>query len=143
MKLKPEQANLASGTVTTRSILAYVARHHLPPDALRADGRLTVLVDNHRIHIHPGLEGRLILEARILSLPLERGERERILDSALRLSCGRLRADLAGLAVDPAAESLWLQRALQIERSSMDLDLALAEFVTELESWLSVARTWS
>lgn len=143
MRFKPEKVNPASGAATTRSLLAYVARHHLPPDALRADGRLTVLVDNHRIHVHPGLEGRLVLEARILSLPIERGERERILDSALRLSCGRLRADPSGLAVDAAADSLWLQRALQNDRLGMDLDMALAEFITELENWHSVARTWA
>lgn len=127
-----------------RAIESYMSRHRLSANALRADGRLTLLIDEqYRVHMHPALAGRVVLEARIVTLPLDRAERERVLERALRLACVRLQKHADGIFVDRYAEALWLQQMVAPTDEDDDIDLQLADFVNALARWIEAIRVQS
>jgi len=126
-----------------KTIESYMSRHRLPASALRDDGRLTLLIDEkYRVHMHPALAGRVVFEARIVTLPMERVERDRALEHALRLACTRLQHHADGIVVDRHVEALWLQQTVTPTEEDDDIDEALADFVNGLARWIEATKVY-
>jgi Tir chaperone protein (CesT) family len=130
-------------TIVSKTIDTYMSRHRLPASALREDGRLTLLIDDkYRVHLYPGLEGSVVLVARIASLPLEREERDRMVDRALRLAGTRLQQFVEGISTDRHAEALWLQQTVPLGADAA-VDSLVADFVNALALWIAAMRRQS
>lgn len=121
-------------------ISAYANRHGLGPSA-RADGRLTVVIDDtYRVHLQAAPEGWLALTARLCALPVEGAARDALLREAGKLAAGMLSRHAAGCVVDPKGGALWLQQTLRPDSSDLALDEALGAFANSLSFWTGALR---
>ncbi|WZB74539.1 hypothetical protein WJ972_28840 [Achromobacter insuavis] len=87
-------------------ISAYAARHCLPPST-RADGRLTVVVDQtYRVHLQPARDGWLAMSARLCALPASDVDRDRLVTEIGKLAAGMLARHAAACVVDPQGRAV-------------------------------------
>lgn len=112
----------------------YVTRHGISvPEPFR--GRVTVVVDDqYRVHMQATPKGRLMLLARLASLPPAGASRDDWLTQVGKLAVGALSAYPAACAVDPRGMALWLQQALT-QSDGLSLDEAMGQFVNALSFW--------
>lgn len=121
-------------------ISAYAARHGLPPSS-RADGRLTMVVDQtYRVHLQPARDGWLALSARLCTLPTGVLDRDRLVTEIGKLAAGMLARHAATCVVDPQDRALWLQQSLQPGSGELALDEALGAFANALSFWAGAMR---
>ena len=118
----------------------YVARHGIP-EALRADGRATLVIDDkYRVHLLAARNGWLVLNARLCSLPVPGPAREEFLATLARQATGMLSGHASGCAIDPAEEALWLQQMLRPDTTDIEVDEALGQFANALSFWTAAVR---
>lgn len=118
----------------------YVARHGIP-DAVRADGRATVVIDDrYRVHLLAARNGWLALSARLCGLPAAGLQRENFLAGLARQATGMLSGHASGCAIDPAEEALWLQQMLRPDTTDIEVDEALGQFANALSFWTGAVR---
>ncbi|MGE8658765.1 MAG: CesT family type III secretion system chaperone [Achromobacter sp.] len=121
-------------------LAAYAARHGLPPST-RADGRLTVVVDQtYRVHLQPARDGWLAMSARLCTLPANDTDRDRLVTELGKLAAGMLARHAATCVVDPQNRALWLQQSLQPGSSELALDEAMGAFTNALSFWAGAVR---
>ncbi|CAB3666639.1 MAG: CesT family type III secretion system chaperone [Achromobacter pulmonis] len=121
-------------------ISAYAARHGLPPST-RADGRLTVVIDQaYRVHLQPARDGWLALSARLCPLPAGQAERDALVIELGKLAAGMLSRHAACCVVDPQDRALWLQQTLQPASGDLALDEAVGAFANALSFWAGAVR---
>ncbi|MFD4840255.1 CesT family type III secretion system chaperone [Achromobacter sp. NPDC058515] len=121
-------------------ISAYASRHGLPLPA-RADGRLTVVVDDtFRIHLHPAPHGWLAMTSRLCGLPEQSAARDELVREIGRLAAGMLSRHAAACVVDPQGRTLWLQQTLSPDSSPLALDEAIGAFANALSFWAGAVR---
>lgn len=121
----------------------------------RADGRFSLSHDGgRRVDVHALADGRLVLEAHLVSLPEPGLDRATLLDRALRFSTARMleRHDVLCLSLD--AGSLVLQCEIPARAGAAAVEQALEGFLNAVDVWwvavgsgveLSMARdgVWS
>ncbi|MDQ8034822.1 MAG: CesT family type III secretion system chaperone [Bordetella sp.] len=130
-------------TATHPLIQRYVQRHQLP-DAVRADGRATLLIDERfRVHLTPAPQGWLALNARLLGLPAAGRERDDLLGEVGQFAAGMLAGHASTLVVDPAEEAIGLQQMIRPDASDLDVDEAVGQFANALSFWQAVARRYA
>ncbi len=121
-------------------ISAYAARHGLEPSH-RADGRVTVVVDDtYRVHLQPGRDGWLAMSARLCALPAKNAGRDELVQEIGRLAAGMLVRHAAACVVDPQGRALWLQQSLRPGSSELALDEAMGAFANALSFWAGAVR---
>lgn len=121
-------------------IAAYAARHGLAPST-RADGRITVVIDDtYRVHLQPGRDGWLAMTARLCTLPAGDADRDRLVTEIGKLAAGMLARHAAACVVDPQGRALWLQQSLQPGSGELALDEAMGAFANALSFWAGAAR---
>lgn len=102
----------------------------------RADGRFSLSHDGgRRLDIHALPDGRLVLEAHLVSLPEPGRDRSALLERALRFStrCMLERHDVLCLSLD--AGSLVLQCEVPARAGAAAVEQALEGFLNAAEAW--------
>jgi len=121
-------------------ISGYAARHGIP-QALRADGRVTLIIDGkYRVHLAPSRNGWVAIIARLCALPPEGVGRERFLTEIGKQAAGMLSKQASACVVDPAGESLCLQQMVRPDSSEIEMDEAVGQFANALSFWTGAAR---
>lgn len=100
------------------------------------DGRIACDVDDrYRLYLYPMPEGRLLVEARVIDLPLEGDARERLVFEALHNATGRIRDQRERLVADAAGTMLSLQLEIPTDEGVEALNDALGDFLNHLAAW--------
>ncbi len=121
-------------------ISTYAARHGLAPST-RADGRVTVVIDDrYRVHLLAGRDGWLVLSARLCALPARQAGRDELMQEIGKLAAGMLARHAAACVVDPQERALWLQQSLRPDSSELALDEAMGAFANALSFWAGAVR---
>ena len=107
---------------------------HLTPRA--RDGRIAFNVDGaYRIYVYPAPDSTLMLESRILDLPMDANTRERMVFDSLTLATARMRNHSSRLTVDEQQTMLLLQTELRSDEGMQTLTDTLTDFVNCLAEW--------
>ena len=102
-------------------------------------GHLTLVVDReYRIHLSDAPNRKVSIESRICDLPIERHERERLVERAMHISVGRMRMDSAILAVDEVEAALLLQVEAPADGDERGLTEVIGRFIDSLSFWRKV-----
>lgn len=126
------------------ALAAYAAQHRIAaPSPPRADGRLTVRIDNRwRVHMAGKMEGRspgpIVLSARLLDLSESSRPPSTTDDLLVRLAtlaAGRLKGHASSLGLDSASQALLLMEVLPASSDLQALQTGLAGFVNALAFW--------
>ncbi|MFC4297794.1 CesT family type III secretion system chaperone [Castellaniella hirudinis] len=118
----------------------YAARHGIL-DAVRSDGRLTVLIDDkYRVHLQGARNGWLVINARLCTLPPDGLGRERFLAEIGRQAAGMLSSQASACVVDPDEDALWLQQMVRPDTDAVGVDEAVGGFANALSFWTGTAR---
>jgi len=121
-------------------ISRYAARHGIP-DAVRADGRATLMIDGkYRVHLAPARNGWVAINARLCALPPRGLARERFLTEIGKQAAGMLSRQASACVVDPAGESLCLQHMVRPDSGEIGMDEAVGQFANALSFWIGAAR---
>lgn len=121
----------------------FVRRRGLSIDTLRHKGRLTLTVDGqYRVHLRPDCDGRLVLNARIVTLPgrSDSVESEQWLARKMNAAAGLLREFTSTLCTEPRHGDLLLQQSLPAGLSGEQLEGEVAEFVNALQFWTKTGQ---
>lgn len=121
-----------------------MARRNIPASALRSNGQLALTVDGkHRIRLRPAPDGRLALQAKVMTLP--EGEHDRIVENAIRqlmqMGSGMLRDYAATLCFERRGQDIQLQQVVAADVSGEQLDAELAEFINALDFWVRIGKS--
>ena len=100
-----------------------------------AQGKLTVTFDQVRVHLSELPNLRIVAQARIVDLPLNERDRERLVERALRTATGRMRDSGVALTAHPQASALWLQTQVPDNADTAALSQAVENLVNEVEFW--------
>jgi hypothetical protein len=121
-------------------ISRYVARHGIP-EAVRSDGRATLVIDDkYRVHLAGSRNGWVAVSARLCDLPPAGLARERFLAELGRQAAGMLSKQASACVVDPAEEALWLQQMVRPDSAEIEMDEAVGQFANALSFWAGAAR---
>ena len=128
-------------TLASHPLIAdYAARHRIL-DGVRADGRLTVVIDDkYRVHLHRAANGWLAISARLSTLPPPGLARERFMADIGRQAAGMLSRHASACVVDPAEDALWLQQMVRPDTDATGVDEAVGDFANALSFWAIAAR---
>jgi hypothetical protein len=94
-----------------------------------------IVVDNVRVSLAELPSGLLVIESKVMVLPLAERERDALVERAARLALGRLRFSRARLVADADASGLWLQVVLPGMASDEQISEAVEDLVNEVERW--------
>lgn len=121
-------------------LLRYLVRAGIGEQAIRADGRATILIDDrYRVHLQPSAGGWLTLLSRVAPLPVPGMARDEMLLEMGRLATGMLSAHASGCVIDEREESIWLQQSIRPDSSDVDVDEAIGQFANALSFWTRAA----
>lgn len=130
-----------TATAPCAAIGAFMTRQNLPAGALRADGRLTLVLDGiYRIHLQPVSHERVAITSPLLSLSgvWHGAGLERVLEALAQKATGMLRLYASGLCLDERRQTLLLQQFVPAAASAAAVEEALAEFTNALAFWRPV-----
>ena len=120
----------------------YAARHGISSTG-RADGRLTIIVDDkYRIHLQPAPDGGVILLCRLCDLPAPGIARDEWLREVGKIAVGVLSKQAAACVVDPRDHALWLQQ-VHAAAATPSLDEVIGSFANALSFWKGALRQWA
>ncbi|MEK0416857.1 MAG: hypothetical protein RI949_863 [Pseudomonadota bacterium] len=97
--------------------------------------QLSVTVDRVRVHLLELPSKGILIESRIMDLPLNPLDRDRMVRRAMGFSVGRLRDSSAALVADAQASCLMLQRQLIDPSSARQVGTAIEQLVNEVDLW--------
>lgn len=124
-------------------VRAFVASHRIPGDALRADGRVVLTIDERwRVHLLGAPHQRVALQSDLLALP-EQPERHtnELLARLGRLAAGLLQRHASTLCIDAHRNCLVLQQSVPASCELAALEDALADFSNALAFWSRQCRS--
>lgn len=98
-------------------------------------GAQAIVVDNVRVSLAELPSGMLVIESKMMALPLSERERDTLVERAGQLALGRLRYSVARLVADADASSLWLQAVLPGMASDEQISQTVEDLVNEVERW--------
>lgn len=107
-------------------------------DALRADARLTLVIDgSYRVHLQPVSHERVAITAQLLSLAgvWQDAALERVLEPLAQKAAGMLQRYASGLCLDERRQALLLQQFVPAAADAAAVQDALAEFTNALAFW--------
>ena len=122
----------------------FMARRNIPPQAIRPDGRLTLVIDGKlRIHLSPDSSGRLTLSANVMPLPGEQDDSatSQLVERLMDRGTGLLRDYASSLCIDPHAGMLQLRQSLGQDLTGIELDAEIGEFTNALNFWVRTGNS--
>lgn len=123
------------------AIGAFMASQGLSGEALRADGRLTLVIDGiYRIHLQQVAHERVAITSPLLSLTgvWHQAGLDRVLEPLAQKAAGMLRQYASGLCLDERRQALLLQQFVPATADAAAVEEALAEFTNALAFWRPV-----
>ena len=93
------------------------------------------MVDSVRVCLGELPSGALIVESKVIVLPLAERERDALVEKATRLAWARMCHSRARLVSDAGSTSMWLQIVLPGTASDEQLSLSIEDLVNEVERW--------
>lgn len=103
--------------------------------------RLSMTVDDrYQVQLQERADGRVLVRARLRSLPEAGPARDDVLRQCGLLACGRMARSAVACAVDTGERGLWLQQLCEAH-SAQELDEHVGSFVNELAFWVSAVKT--
>lgn len=108
------------------------------PAAKPRGGRLAVSFDDVRVSLSELADGRLLAQARIVDLPMERGPRELLLQRAMQCALARMAHSPTTLMADPDEAALWLQSCVEPSATDMDITEVVERLINDIQAWREV-----
>lgn len=116
------------------ALAEYLAAHAVEPDP-RSDGSLLLVFDiNTRVICHTALQGDLVLEHELCTLPLEPREQERLLQQLGEGMAARLPWQLATLVLTEE-DTVALQQRVSARCDRNELEAGLMKFMEAVGHW--------
>ncbi len=119
----------------------FLERQQLPPQKERMDGAVVVTLDGHyRVYCRPAPHGDLVLESRLLDLPLRPGDADELIQRCLFASWVRMteHAEVPVLSEDES--QILIQRRVPADASIEEFEAALEAFTNSLADWRRIFR---
>ena len=97
--------------------------------------RFAVSVDSVRVHLVEISAGRVLVEARVLDMPLPEREKSELLERMMKAATARMRLTGITLSVDANEAAFWLQSSVQADADIEYVSQAVAQLTQEVELW--------
>src|SRR5258706_10194053 len=123
-------------------VRAFVQRHRIPAESVRADGRVVLTIDQrYRVHLMAAPNNRVALQSELLALPEHADSRtdDHLLGLA-KTAAGLLQRHASTLCIDKKRQALVLQQTLAAGADLAALQDALADFTNALAFWSRICR---
>lgn len=119
----------------------FLERQQLVPPTERMDGAVVVTLDGrYRVYCRPAPHGDLVLESRLLELPLRPGDADELIQRCLFASWARM-AEYTEVPVLSEDESqILIQRRVPADASIEEFEAALEAFTNSLADWRRIFR---
>ena len=118
------------------AMVEYMQAGGMGEDKLRSGGELPLVFDEHlRVRLVPLPDGAIVFESRVRPLPEDAGERERVVERALKLSFGRMQDHADALTLSEDRDALRLQSRLPADATRADLETRLEAHLNALACW--------
>ncbi len=119
----------------------FLERQQLVPQKKRMDGAVVVTLDGrYRVFCRPAPHGDLVLESRLLELPLRPGDADELIQRCLFASWARMteHAEVPVLSEDES--QILIQRRVPADASIEEFEAALEAFTNSLADWRRIFR---
>ena len=114
----------------------YMRSTGLDRSELHHDGELPLVFDETlRVKLVPMPDGGIALESRVRPMPTATGERERLVERALKVSLGRMDTNADALTMGEDREALKLQSLLRADATRSELEACLEAHLNALTFW--------
>ena len=97
--------------------------------------RFALTVDAVRVHLIEISAGRVLLEARVLDMPLAEREKSDLLERLMKAATARMRQSGITLTVDAAESAYWLQSTVQADAELQKMSNVVEQLTQEVELW--------
>ena len=97
--------------------------------------RFALTVDKVRVHLIEISAGRVLLEARVLDMPLAEREKSDLLERLMKAATARMRESGITLTVDAAESAYWLQSTVQADAELQTVSNVVEQLTQEVELW--------
>ena len=97
--------------------------------------RFALTVDKVRVHLIEISAGRVLLEARVLDMPLAEREKSDLLERLMKAATARMRESGITLTVDAAESAYWLQSTVQADAELQKVSNVVEQLTQEVELW--------
>ena len=134
---------MENALVQHAGIRGFMARRGLPQEAVRGDGRLTLVIDGrYRLHLRPDEGGRLLLSAKIAPLPGEcdTPASRQFIGKMMNRAAGLLRDNAATLSLDPEKNALMLRQSLSASLPAEEIESEVGDFTNALHFWVRTGK---
>jgi hypothetical protein len=122
-------------------VRAFVQRHAIPPEAVRAAGRLVITVDRrYRVHVMPAPHNRVALQAELLPLSDPTAHSDDTLMRLAQAACGLLQMHASTPCIDAKRQALVLQQTFDAGGELSSFEDALADFANALAFWRRICE---
>jgi hypothetical protein len=114
-----------------------LAQNLINSDAIVGQGmeRFALSVDTVRVHLVEISAGRVLVEARVLDVPLAEREKSDLLERMMKAATARMRFSGMTLSVDAADSAFWLQSSVQADADIKTLSQVVEQLTQEVELW--------
>ena len=116
----------------------YMNAGGMGPESLKNGGELPLVFDEAlRVRLVPMADGRVALESRVRAVPEDGGERDKMVERALKLSLGRMQDHGESLTMTEDRQAFRVQSLLPAAASRADLEAVLETHLNALSYWRS------
>jgi hypothetical protein len=122
-------------------LAGYLSRQGLRQQAERVDGAVVLIFDKrYRVYCRPALHGDLVLECRIVDLPVDEREADDMIRECLYASWVRMQEypDIPALSDDGLA--IVVQLPVPSDSTINEFEAALEAYVNSLADWRRIFR---
>ena len=97
--------------------------------------RFALTVDAVRVHLIEISAGRVLVEARVLDVPLAERDKSDLLERMMKAATGRMRQSGITLTMDSAESAFWLQSTVQADAELKTISQVVEQLTEEVELW--------
>ncbi len=114
----------------------FLDHHQLKPGAQRVDGAVVLTLDKeYRVYCRPAPHGDLVMESRLLDLPVVPADREAILRECATISWLRMQRHADIPVVSPDGGHVLLQQRCPADATPDEFERSLENFVHAIGEW--------
>ena len=119
----------------------FLRRKNFVPKQERVDGAIPLSIDNrYRIYCRPAAHGDLVLEARLIDLPMQASDVDALIRECLLASWVRMHEHADVPVLSENETSIFLEQRISADASIDEFEAALEKFTNSIADWRRIFR---
>ena len=119
----------------------FLRRKNFVPKQERVDGAIPLSIDNrYRIYCRPASHGDLVLEARLIDLPMQASDVDALIRECLLASWVRMHEHADVPVLSENETSIFLEQRIPADASIDEFEAALEKFTNSIADWRRIFR---